>query len=183
MTAILVIRSATADDACAMLAIYEPFVLDTTVSFETAVPSIEEFQRRIERSRAHSAWLTAVAGETIAGYAYATPHRERQAYRFTVEVSLYVHPEFQRCGVGRQLYLALFERLAEQGYGTALAGIALPNPASIAFHTSLGFSPAGVFRHAGYKLGAWRDIAWWQRALRSEPETGLAPPRDPPGRS
>ncbi|MGE5090173.1 MAG: N-acetyltransferase family protein [Candidatus Levyibacteriota bacterium] len=163
------LRPATVADAPALLAIYAPYVERTTVSFETAVPGPDEFRGRIRRYGEGWAWLVAAREDRILGYAYGSPHRERAAYRWSVETSAYVDPGAQRQGVGRALYLALFEALAERGYCNAYAGIALPNDPSIALHTGVGFEPIGVFRAAGRKFGAWRDIAWYQRRLRDQP--------------
>ena len=163
------VRAATAADAASLLAIYAPFVEHTTVSFETTAPSCEEFAERIRRSAAHWAWLLAERGGSVAGYACGTRHREREAYRWSVETSVYVDPRFRRQGVATILYGALFAALAERGYCNAFAGVALPNDASIALHRRLGFEPIGVFRRIGHKFGAWHDVAWFQRRLRDEP--------------
>ncbi len=170
------IRDAELQDASEILAIYEPYVASTTVSFETVVPSLAEIERRIEQARSRFAWVVAEEGGRIAGYAYGSHHRDRQAYQWCVEVSAYVDRGLMRRGVGSALYRALFERLAARGFCTALAGIVLPNEVSVRFHERLGFEPVGVYRRAGWKLGAWHDVGWWQRHLRDEPALGLAPP-------
>jgi len=163
------LRSATESDARSLLAIYAPYVEHTTVSFETTVPDVDEFAGRIRKYAEDWAWLVAERDGRLLGYAYGSPHRERAAYRWSVETSAYVDPGARRQGVGRTLYLALFEALAGRGYCNAYAGIALPNDPSVALHGSVGFEPVGVFRAAGRKFGAWRDIAWYQRRLRDEP--------------
>jgi phosphinothricin acetyltransferase len=163
------IRTATAADAAGLLAIYAPFVERTAVSFETVVPTVEEFAARIAKSNSRWAWLVAERDGALLGYAYGSTHRERAAYRWSVETSAYVDPRFQRQGVGRGLYLALFDALAGKGYCNAFAGATLPNDASIALHRSLGFEPIGVFRSIGRKFGAWHDVAWMQRRLRDDP--------------
>jgi len=163
------IRTATAADAAGLLAIYAPFVEHTAVSFETVVPSVEEFAARIEKANSRWAWLVAERERALLGYAYGSTHRERAAYRWSVETSAYVDPRFQRQGLGRGLYLALFDALAGQGYCNAFAGATLPNDASIALHRSLGFEPIGVFKSIGRKFGAWHDVAWMQRRLRDGP--------------
>ena len=165
----LLLRPATGTDAPALLAIYAPYVEHTTVSFETTVPGLDEFSGRIRKYGEGWAWLVAERGGRLLGYAYGSPHRERAAYRWSVETSAYVAPAAHRQGVGRTLYLALFEALANRGYCNAYAGIALPNDPSIALHSCVGFEPVGVFRAAGRKFGAWRDIAWYQRKLRDQP--------------
>jgi phosphinothricin acetyltransferase len=163
------IRTATATDAAGLLAIYAPFVERTAVSFETEVPTVGEFAARIAKSNSRWAWLVAERDGALLGYAYGSTHRERAAYRWSVETSAYVDSRFQRHGVGRGLYLALFDTLAEKGYCNAFAGATLPNDASIALHRSLGFEPIGVFRSIGRKFGAWHDVAWMQRRLRDDP--------------
>ena len=163
------IRTATAADAAGLLAIYAPFVERTAVSFETVVPSVEEFAARIDKSNLRWAWLVAERDGTPLGYAYGSTHRERAAYRWSVETSAYIDPRFQRQGIGRGLYLALLSALADLGYCQAFAGATLPNDASIALHRSVGFEPIGVFRSIGRKFGVWHDVAWMQRRLRDEP--------------
>jgi len=164
------IRIASPDDAAAMLAIYAPLVASTTISFETQAPSVDEMRTRIATTLGHHPWLVAVdPQDQLIGYAYAGPHRAREAYRWSVDVSVYVAPGVQRRGVGRQLYRALFGVLRVQGYVNAFAGIALPNAASTGLHQALGFQAIGVYRNVGYKLGAWRDVGWWQLALTDPP--------------
>jgi phosphinothricin acetyltransferase len=164
-----VIRRATPADAAGLLSIYAPFVERTAVSFETAVPTVEEFAARIDKSNSRWAWLVAERANVLLGYAYGSMHRERAAYRWSVETSAYIDPRFQRQGIGKDLYLALFALLADRGYCNAFAGATLPNDASIALHRSVGFEPIGVFRAIGRKFGAWHNVAWMQRKLRDEP--------------
>jgi L-amino acid N-acyltransferase YncA len=154
-----------ARDGARCAAIYAPFVEGSAVSFEYSAPTAEELARRIERYSATHAWLVAEDDERVVGFAYATPHRERDAYRWATEVSIYIDPAHHRRGAGRALYRELFEVLGGRGYRIALAGIALPNEASIALHESLGFEPIGVYRAIGWKDGAWRDVGWWQLQL------------------
>jgi phosphinothricin acetyltransferase len=163
------IRSAVEGDAPALLAIYRPFVEDTAVSFETVTPAVEEFGARIAKAVAGWQWLVAERDGQCIGYAYGSSHRERLAYRWSVEVSAYVHPHHHRQGVGRALYRQLFEGLAVKGYCNAYAGITLPNPGSVALHRSVGFESIGVFTAVGRKFGKWHDVAWFQRALRDSP--------------
>jgi phosphinothricin acetyltransferase len=112
-------------------------------------------------------WIVCEWEGRIAGYAYATKHRERKAYQWSVDTSAYVDPEFWRRGIGRGLYRSLFEILSAQGFTNAYAGIALPNPGSVGLHESVGFRPVGVYRSVGYKLGGWHDVGWWQLGLRN----------------
>lgn len=152
-----------AADAAACAAIYAPHVLEGAVSFEEHAPDAAEVARRMREMRV---WLVSVDGEgEVEGYAYASRHRQREAYRFTVETSVYVAAGRQRRGVGRALYGALFAALAERGFRVALAGITLPNAASVGLHEAAGFELVGVYRGIGFKAGGWRDVGWWQRAL------------------
>jgi phosphinothricin acetyltransferase len=163
------IRDAVSADTEALLGIYRPFVLETPVSFELEPPSAEEFERRIRDAQTKWAWLVAERERDVLGYAYASPYRQRAAYRWSVETSAYVDAAHRRQGVGSALYTRLLEVLAAKGYCTAYAGIALPNEASIRLHQALGFGEVGVFRRAGHKFGRWHDVSWWQRELRDEP--------------
>jgi L-amino acid N-acyltransferase YncA len=163
------IRDATVADAASLLAIYRPFVTDTTVSFELEPPSVDEFAQRIVSAQSKWAWLVAEHDGRIAGYAYATSFRPRAAYRWSAEMSAYLDASFRGHGVGRALYERLIDILVAKGYCTAYAGITLPNEPSVRFHQALGFTAVGVFRRAGRKFGAWHDVSWWQRPLRDEP--------------
>ncbi len=169
-----------ARDAAACAALYAAYVRDTVISFETEPPSETEMRRRMEATSARYPWLVAEAEGRVVGYAYASQHRERAAYRWTVEVAIYLDQGHRGRGVGRALYAELLKRLAEQGFRMACAGITLPNPASVALHEKLRFEPVGIFRRIGWKAGKWRDVAWYQRPLRP---LGDAPPQEPgPGR-
>jgi L-amino acid N-acyltransferase YncA len=170
--AALRIRPAAESDAEALLAVYRPFVESTTVSFEIEVPTPEEFAQRIRKALVGWQWLVATEGQRCLGYAYASAHRERAAYRWSVEVSAYVHPSSHRRGIGRALYEQLLQDLASKGFCNAYAGIALPNEASVALHRSVGFVPVGTFKSIGRKFGRWQDVAWFQRALRESPPEG-----------
>ena len=118
-------------------------------------------------------WLAASAGGRVIGYAYACENRSRLAYRWSVDAAVYLHASAQRAGIGRGLYQRLFALLRTQGYVNAFAGISLPNAASVGLHEAMGFTLIGVYRSVGYKLGAWRDVGWWQLALQD-------PPANPP---
>jgi len=120
--------------------------------------------------------VVCLRGEELQGYAYASAHRTRAAYQWSVDVSVYVRADVRRAGVGRAVYRSLFALLAVQGYYNAYAGITLPNPASVGLHESLGFHPVGVYGAVGYKLGAWHDVGWWHLSLRprSMPPDSLA---------
>lgn len=170
-------------DAEAVLAIYGPVVRDTVVSFETAVPGVAEMQERISSRWPAYPWLLAEDSWGVVGYAYAGRFAARAAYDWSVETSIYVAEAARGRGVARVLYRALLGILGAQGYRQAMAGIALPNPASVALHESFGFSAVGSFPSAGWKLGRWIDVGWWQRDLgggsaapaRPLPVTALPP--------
>jgi phosphinothricin acetyltransferase len=169
-------------DAAACAAIYAPHVTDAVTSFEETAPSAEQIAARIERVSATHPWLVAELGGEVVGYAYGCPHRERPAYRWSTDVSVYVAAGERRRGHGRALYVALFERLRRQGLRMACAGITLPNHASVALHEALGFEAVGVNREIGWKHGAWRDVGWWQLELSPPPAGPPAeplPPADP----
>jgi L-amino acid N-acyltransferase YncA len=163
-----------ARDAAACAAIYEPFVTGSAVSFEERAPTPEELAERIARTAASYPWLVAESDGAVAGFAYAGQHRVRAAYRWAVEVSVYVDAAHRRQGVGRRLYETLLPLLERQGLMVALAGITLPNDASVALHVALGFEPVGVYRAVGYKGGAWRDVGWWQLQLADPGPDGPA---------
>ena len=157
------LRSATPGDAAGVLDIYRPFVEDTTVSFERVAPSVREMAERIAAATGEWEWLVAEIDDRIVGYAYAGRHRGRDAYRYSVETSVYVSSDFRRSGVARALYAELFERLRALGYASAYAGITVPNAASVAFHESFGFERVGVFPRVGRKFDAWHDVLWMYR--------------------
>ena len=159
------IRPATSSDATACAEIYAPYVIDSWVSFEIDPPSAADMALRIANYGASHGWLVAEIDGAIAGYAYASPHRTREAYSTSVDVAVYVSPEFARKGVGRQLYDALFPLLKARDIHAVFSGIALPNDASIALHEAKGFTPVGIYREVGWKMGGWRDVSWWQRLL------------------
>jgi L-amino acid N-acyltransferase YncA len=171
----MTIRTARPDDAEAIHAIYAPIVTSTVISFELEVPTVDEMRQRIATTLERLPWLVSEDehGE-LDGYVYASKHRERAAYQWSVDVTAYVREDRRGRGVGKRLYLTLFDELEKLGYHQAFAGIALPNTASIALHESVGFEHLGIYRNVGYKLGAWHDVGWWQRALRpSTPPTAL----------
>ena len=163
------IRLADGRDAAAVAAIYAPFVDGSATSFEAEPPSAEEIRRRITETTQTYPWLVCECEDAIAGYAYASWHRTRLAYRWSVETTVYVHPDYRRCGVARGLYTSLFAILSTQGFVNAYAGITLPNARSVAFHEALGFLPLTVYRGIGFKLGQWHDVGWWHLLLRRHP--------------
>jgi phosphinothricin acetyltransferase len=170
-----IVRAAEPGDAAACAAIYAPYVSDTAISFETVPPSQQEMAGRIESAARTHAWLVLEEHEQVVGYAYGGPYKTRAAYRWSCEVSVYVAREQHRSGAGRRLYEALFARLAERGFRTAVAGMTLPNAGSEGLHRALGFEPVGTFRAVGWKHGRWHDVAYGQRALAG----GFEPQAEP----
>ena len=164
----MVVRDATDDDAAACAAIYAPYVTDTAITFEYEPPSAAEMARRIAAAQRAHAWLVLEDDGGVVGYAYAGPFKERAAYRWSAEVSVYLEQGRRRSGSGRLLYEALFERLAERGFRTLVAVMTLPNDASEGLHRALGFEPVGTLRRVGWKHGRWRDVAWAQRGIGSD---------------
>jgi L-amino acid N-acyltransferase YncA len=152
-----------ARDAAACAAVYAPAITDGFASFEEVPPGAEEMAARIAASRV---WLVEERDGAVAGYAGAGTFNERAGYRWTVSVAVYVDPAHVRQGIGRALYTALFPALESLDLHSAMAGIALPNPASVALHQAFGFRQAGLYEEIGFKAGAWHDVAWYQRSLR-----------------
>jgi L-amino acid N-acyltransferase YncA len=152
-------------------------VRNTTISFEEAAPDAEQMRGRIANILERFPWLVAEDGGVL-GYAYGSQHRARAAYRWSVDVSVYVSQDARRRGIGRMLYAELIPMLRAQGFYNAFAGIALPNDASIGIHRAFGFEPIGVYRNVGYKNGRWHDVSWWQLQLR-EPAPNPSEPRAP----
>lgn len=167
-------------DAQACAEIYAPYVSTSAVSFEETVPDAREMAARIRRVAATHPWLVAEREARVVGYAYASPHRERAAYRWAADVAVYVDRDRRRRGVGRELYEPLLALLRQQRFHVACAGITLPNAASVGLHEAFGFERVGVYRKIGWKAGAWHDVGWWQ--LRLLPTSGDAPaePLAPP---
>lgn len=166
------IRIARETDAASIGAIYGPHVSDGAATFETAVPGVETMGMRIRTRLAHYPWLVWDEDGAVRGYACASRFRERAAYDWIAETSVYVHPDAQRRGIARRLYGALLDVLRLQGVTQAVAVITLPGPGSVAFHQALGFAPAGTWRRCGWKLGRWWDVGLWQLELQT--------PADPP---
>jgi phosphinothricin acetyltransferase len=173
----VIIRHADpARDATACAAIYAPYVSEGVASFEERPPDADELTQRIERVTERYPWLVAEEGRTAAGYAYASQHRERAAYRWAADVAVYVSTAHHRRGIGRALYRALLSLLVRQGVQVACAGITLPNDASVALHEACGFEPVGVYRRIGWKAGSWWDVGWWELELLPATE---GPPPEP----
>ena len=167
------IRLATQADAAAIAAIYAPYVEDTRISFEEVAPGAAEIAMRM--SNPLYPWLVAEQDGRVAGFANSSPFRVRRAYRWSVEVGIYVAPDAKRCGLGRALFEKLLDLLTAQGFVSAIAGIALPNEASVGFHEALGFVHAGTYREVGFKLGEWADVGLWQRDLAPRTDEPVEP--------
>ncbi|HZC51393.1 MAG TPA: arsinothricin resistance N-acetyltransferase ArsN1 family B [Mycobacterium sp.] len=170
------VRPATPADAAACVEIYRPYVLDTVITFETKVPTVEEMAERIVDARVMHEWLVLEADGDVIGYAYAHQFNSRAAYQWSVETSVYLAQDRRRAGGGRMLYTELLRRLTERGFRRAFAGIAQPNEASNGLHHAFGFRRAGRYRRVGWKLGAWHDVEWWQLDLLG-PDAGAEAPR------
>lgn len=162
------IRFAQPEDAADIRAIYAPNVESTAISFELRAPTVEEMAVRIAKISPQYPWLVGEIDGIVAGYVYACQHRERAAYRWAVDVTVYVDGAFRRRGVGRALYASLIALVRQQGYTKAFAGITLPNAGSVGLHESVGFVPLVVYKKVGHKLGEWRDVGWWELDLRDE---------------
>lgn len=168
------IRAATTADAPSIAAIYRPYVEESVISFEEMAPAAAEIAARM--TAAPLPWLVAVRDAGVVGYAYAGPHRSRAAYRWAVDVSVYLAGTEKRRGTGRALYTQLLSVLRDLGYVRAYAGITLPNPASVGLHEAMGFTLVGVYQRVGFKSGAWHDVGWWQLSLAAEIEGSPAEP-------
>lgn len=175
----LTVRDASERDAEACAAIYAPYVTNTAITFETEPPPPAEMAGRISAALRTHAWLVLEDDGRVVGYAYGGPFKSRPAYRWSCEVSVYMEPGRRRTGGGRALYSALFARLAERGYRTAVAGMTLPNEASAGLHRAMGFEPVGTYRRIGWKHGAWHDVAWTQRPLGDGQDPQGLPPAEP----
>ncbi|WP_334330424.1 GNAT family N-acetyltransferase [Companilactobacillus sp. HBUAS59699] len=159
------IRSARVSDAQTLLNIYSPYVLDTTITFENDVPTIEEFAERIETISEKYPYLVAEKDGKILGYAYASAYNVRSAYQWTAETSIYVDGDAKGEGIGKLLYQKLETYLTEQGVVNLLACITEDNQGSVKFHEKLGYDYIGKFKKVGFKFGRWLDIVWMQKTL------------------
>lgn len=161
------IRMAVEADVPAMLAVYAPYIEETTYSFEYTVPSEEEFLTRFRRVTERFPWLVWEENGAVLGYAYGSLPFERAAYAWSGEVSIYLAPEAQGRGVGRKLYTVLEAIMACQGYRNLYAIITEENTGSVAFHTALGYRKVGVFTRCGLKFGRWLDVIWMEKHMDS----------------
>jgi L-amino acid N-acyltransferase YncA len=169
------IRVAAPSDAGGIVEIYGPYCEESPISFEIRRPTLDEMEERIVKIGEHYPWLICQNGPGIAGFAYAGPHRERAAYRWAVDVAVYVAPNFRGLHVGTALYTSLFEILRIQGFYKAYAGITVPNPESVGLHKNLGFEFVGTYRDAGFKAGSWHNVSWWELTLQKPGPRPLEP--------
>lgn len=163
------VRLAQPLDAPSILEIYAPIVTSTPTSFELETPTVEEMANRMRGVLARYPWLVVERESQILGYAYGTVHRARPAYQWSVETSVYVDETARGQGVGRLIYQTLLSICRRQGFRQALAGIALPNPGSVALHEAVGFKHFATFPTMGFKFGQWHDVGWWRLELNDEP--------------
>lgn len=171
------VRLATPGDAAGILDIYSPYIANTSFTFETDLPSVDEFAERIRTYLTQWPWLVSEMNGQITGYAYATRYRERTAYQWCVESSIYIHDDFQKAGIGKLLYSALFEILKRQGFNNVYAVINLPNEKSVAFHEKMGFQYFATYEKVGYKLGKWKNVGWWQLSINPYGDEPAVPVR------
>ena len=169
------IRIARESDADEIAAIYRPWVERTAVSFELEPPNGSDMSQRIATLGSYAPWLVCAGPDGVWGYAYASKHRDRAAYQWSVDVAVYVREDRRSRGVGRALYESLFAMLRLQGFVAAHAGITQPNNASVALHEALGFRRIATYPAVGFKLGAWHDVGWWQCRLREAPRNPAPP--------
>ncbi len=160
------IRMANDQDAEQICAIYAPFVRDSYITFETEPPDAREMKDRIRKVTERWPWLVWEQASEVLGYVYASEHHSRAAYQWSTDVTVYVRTNQHRKGIGRALYATLFSLLRLQGYRNAIALIALPNAPSVALHETMGFQQVGLLKNIGYRLGAWRDVGYWQLPLQ-----------------
>ncbi len=169
------IRLITTDDAESALAVYAPYVKSTAITFEEVVPTVEEFSSRTRKITEQYPWVVCESEGRVIGYAYASTHRARPAYRWSPESAVYVANDFHRKGIAKILYETLFSILKLQGYVNVFAGVVIPNLKSEEFHKALGFEEIGIFKQVGYKLGSWHDSKWFQKHLQIRPENPPKP--------
>lgn len=169
------IRIASKGDANEVLTIYKPYVLNTSFTFETELPSVETFADRIDHYLDTWPWLVCEINNKVVGYTYASRHRERAAYQWCVESSIYILDEFQKTGIAKALYAALLEILKIQGFRNVYAGITLPNDKSVKFHEQSGFRHFANFENIGFKKGRWNTVSWWQLSINDHNDDPAPP--------
>jgi len=169
------IRIATERDCAPILQIYIPFVTDTTITFECNVPTLKEFQIRMATIQENLPWLVCEINDTIAGYAYASSFKEREAYDWSVDFSVYINPEYQGKKIGTAFYYSLIELLKLQGFYNVYAGVTTPNLKSENLHQSFGFKTIGVYQNVGYKFDAWHDVKCYSLAIKEHIQSPVNP--------
>jgi phosphinothricin acetyltransferase len=162
----LSMRLANPDDAQAILAVYAPYITNSTLTFETTVPSVPEYRERISSITQRYPWLVVTSGNQVVGYAYASESRSREAYRWNAELSIYLNENYHRRGIATALYTALLQILRSLGFVNLYAVISQPNEASIALHRHFGFIEVGVFDKTGYKFDQWHDVIWMHHRIK-----------------
>ena len=167
------IRLATINDAKEIRDIYAPNILNASISFETELPSFEEMQSRIQTILQKYPWIVCEVDEKIAGYVYASKHRDREAYQWSCECSIYMNNDFKGKGIGKELYQLLFQILKLQGFRNVYAGITLPNEGSISIHEKCGFKHVATYENIGYKFDNWHSVGWWKLQIN---DYDLQPP-------
>lgn len=171
----MIIRDIFIEDAEQVLNIYAPFIRHTVITFEEEVPTVAEFTERVENYRQLYPWLIAEVNGEIAGYAYASKYRERIAYQWVAECSIYMHSNYKGKGIAKKLYSALFDILKLQDIYRLYAVIGIPHEESTRFHEKMGFQYFATYKHTGYKLGQWRDTGWYEYILK-QPDKAPVPP-------
>lgn len=162
----MIVRNAQVADAAELVRIYNYYIENTCVTFETELIDADEVAKRIIDTRdIPLPWLVAADDERIIGYAYASKWKGRCAYRFAVESTIYLDSNETGQGLGRELYAALIEAVRAHSMTCMIGGIALPNDASIRLHESLGFRKVGHFERVGFKHDRWVDVGYWQLQL------------------
>ena len=161
------VRLATTDDAREIIDIYSPSVISAATSFEKVVPPVDEMQSRIESCLQKFPWIVCTVDEKIAAYVYASKHREREAYQWSCECSVYVRDNYKGKGIGQDLYQLLFRILKLQGFKNVYAGITLPNEASVRLHEKCGFRAFARYENIGYKFGCWHTVGWWKLQINN----------------
>lgn len=169
------IRPFEVTDTPAILDIYAPFILTGGVSFETELPALAQFEKRLLEIASKYPFFVACKGNQVCGYAYACRHRERDAYRWIAETSVYIHPDFYHQGLAEKLYTLLLDTLKTRNFVWAFAGITLPNPGSLALHHKMGFEEFAQYPNAGWKQNQWYDVVW----LRKQINPAIQPPTEP----
>lgn len=175
MSSTMKIRFATEADCESILEIYAPYIMNTVITFEYQVPSIEKFRERIHTIQKNHPWLVCEIDRTIVGYAYASPFGEREAYQWSADLSVYLRPEYRRKNIGKALYWALMELLKLQGYRNVYGVVTQHNRGSELFHESLGFQSVGIFHDVGFKFDKWLSVQWYEFYLQEHTPSPVSP--------